>query len=125
MQADFALLAVNIPLWMLVRNKKGEDLEGAKEELISFLKLLEEQLGGKRYFNDETFGYVDIALVPLIACWFHTYETLGNFSIEEECPRLMDWVRRCTKRDSVSMALPDPHRVCELNCELRERLSLK
>ena len=107
-----------------MRNNEGEDLEEAKEELIALLKLLEGELDEKRYFSGETFGFVDIALIPF-SCWFHTYETMGNFSIEEECPRLMDWVRRCMERDSVSKALPDPHRVYDLNCKLRERLSFK
>lgn len=86
--------------------------------------MLEGELGEKDYFNGGSFGLVDIALVPF-SCWFYTYETLGNFSIEEECPKLFNWARRCMERDSVSASLPDPRRVYELNSEINKRLSLQ
>ncbi|KAI8557959.1 hypothetical protein RHMOL_Rhmol04G0051400 [Rhododendron molle] len=45
-------------------SKTAEDLEAGKKELIDYLKVLEGELGDKPYFRGETFGYVDISLVP-------------------------------------------------------------
>ncbi|KAL5977454.1 Glutathione S-transferase U1 [Asimina triloba] len=89
---------------------EGEIREAAKQEFLESLKLLEAELGAKPYFGGERFGYVDIALLSF-APWFYTYETYGNFSLEEECPQLMAWVERCRERESVFGASPHPHNV--------------
>ncbi|XP_068656760.1 probable glutathione S-transferase parA [Aristolochia californica] len=86
--------------------KKGEEQEAAKKELLEILKLLEGELGEKPFFGGENLGYVDVALLPFTA-WFYTYETEGNFSVEEECPKLMDWVNWCMDLDCVSKNQPD------------------
>ncbi|KAF2318184.1 hypothetical protein GH714_002411 [Hevea brasiliensis] len=73
--------------------KKGEEQEAAKKEFIESLKLMEGELGEKPYFGGESFGYVDVVLVPFYS-WFYTYEVSGNFSIEAECPKLIQWAKR-------------------------------
>ena len=95
-------------LWKL----KGEEQEAAKKEFIEILKLLEGELGDKKFFGGETFGFVDIALVPFTS-WFYSYETCANFSIENEVPKLVAWGKRCAERESVSKTLSDPHKVYE------------
>ncbi|KAJ4746255.1 Tau glutathione S-transferase [Rhynchospora pubera] len=47
-------------LWKL----KGEKHEAAKTEMIQMLKLFEAELGDKKYFGGDTFGFVDVAFVP-------------------------------------------------------------
>lgn len=89
---------------------KGEEQEAAKKVLIDALKLLEGELGEKAYFGGDNFGFVDVSLVPFY-CWFHTYEQQGNFSIEEHCPKLVEWGKRCMKRESVSKSLADPYKL--------------
>ncbi|RVW57825.1 putative glutathione S-transferase parC [Vitis vinifera] len=64
---------------------KGEEQETAKKEFIECLKLLEGELGEKPYFGGENFGFVDVALVTF-SSRFYAYESIGNFSIEAECP---------------------------------------
>ncbi|KAF2318186.1 hypothetical protein GH714_002471 [Hevea brasiliensis] len=73
--------------------QKGEEQEAAKKEFIESLKLMEGELGEKPYFGGESFGYVDVVLVPFYS-WFYTYEVSGNFSIEAECPKLIQWAKR-------------------------------
>ncbi|MFY2203384.1 glutathione S-transferase, partial [Escherichia coli] len=102
-------------LWKL----KGEAQEEAKKEFLGLVRLLEEQLGDKEFFGGESFGYVDIALVPF-ASWFYAYEKCAGFSMEEECPTLMAWVKRCMGRESVAKTLPDPKKVLEFVCALKE-----
>ncbi|KAM1007657.1 hypothetical protein ACFXTH_004111 [Malus domestica] len=52
------------------------------------------------------FSNNSIALITFY-CWFHAYETCGNFSIEAECPKLIAWAKRCMQRESVSKSLAD------------------
>ncbi|KAK2968710.1 hypothetical protein RJ640_005897 [Escallonia rubra] len=94
--------------------KQGEGAEAAKKEFIHCLKLLEGELGDKPYFGGETFGYLDIALITFYS-WFYSYETYGNFSIEAECPRLIEWCKRCMEKESVSRSLPDPQKILDFN----------
>eukprot|EP00268_Persea_americana_P037378 TRINITY_DN36_c0_g1_i2.p1 TRINITY_DN36_c0_g1~~TRINITY_DN36_c0_g1_i2.p1 ORF type:complete len:220 (+),score=41.05 TRINITY_DN36_c0_g1_i2:480-1139(+) len=89
---------------------KGDAQEAAKKEFIDCLKLLEGELGDKQFYGGKSLGYMDVVFVPF-ACWFYTYETEGNFSIENECPKIIAWVKRCMEKESVSKALPDPHKI--------------
>ncbi|KAM1463371.1 hypothetical protein ACFXTO_043170 [Malus domestica] len=61
-------------------------LGAAKKELIECFKLLENELGDKTYFEGESFGLVDVALIPFYS-WFYALETCGNLCMVE-CPGL-------------------------------------
>ncbi|XP_062089050.1 probable glutathione S-transferase parC [Humulus lupulus] len=102
---------------------KGEDQEAAKEEFIESLRALEGELGGKSYFGGEKFGLLDIALIPF-SCRFYTYELFCKFSVEKECPKLMEWVKKCHQRQSVSKILPDPYEVYKFVLHARKCLGL-
>lgn len=84
---------------------KGKEQEEWKKELIECLKRLEDELGDKAYFGGEEFGYVDVALVPFTS-WFYTVETFGKLSIEDECPKLVAWAKRCMQKETVASSLP-------------------
>ncbi|RRT45611.1 hypothetical protein B296_00031833 [Ensete ventricosum] len=102
-------------LWKL----KGEAQEEATKEFIEMLKLLEGELGDKKYFGGEMFGLVDIALIPFTA-WFYSYEACAKLSTEKEVPKLVAWGKRCRERESVSKSLPDPLKVYEFVCFLKK-----
>ncbi|RWR83302.1 glutathione S-transferase 3-like protein [Cinnamomum micranthum f. kanehirae] len=80
---------------------KGEAQEAAKKESINCLKLLKGEFEDKPFYGGKSLGYVDVVLVPF-ACWFYTYETDDNFSIENECPKPIALVKRCMEKESVS-----------------------
>ncbi|KAL3632242.1 Glutathione S-transferase U1 [Castilleja foliolosa] len=103
---------------------KGEDQETAKKEFIDVLKVLETELGDKPYFGGDNFGFVDVALIPFYS-WFEAYETFGNFSIEEHCPKLIGWGKRCMLKESVSKSLADPKKICEFILVLKKRLGIE
>ncbi|CAA0816364.1 Glutathione S-transferase U19 [Striga hermonthica] len=103
---------------------KGEEQEEGKKEFIEALKLLESELGDKPYFGGDSFGFVDVALVPFY-CWFHAYETVGNFSIEEHCPKLIEWAKRCMEKESVSKSLADPNKIYEFVLTARKRIGVE
>ncbi|XP_058762945.1 probable glutathione S-transferase parA [Vicia villosa] len=89
---------------------KGKEQEESKKKFIECLKTLEDELGDKPYFGGDEFGYVDVALIPFTS-WFYTYETYGKLSIEEECPKLVAWAKRCMEKESVAKSLPHPHKI--------------
>ncbi|KAI3949784.1 hypothetical protein MKW92_039974 [Papaver armeniacum] len=95
-------------LWMT----KGEEHEKTKKDFIDCLKVLEGELGNKTYFGGDQMGFLDVALIPYYT-WFYTYEKCGNLNVEEECPKLMGWVKKCMEKESVSESLPDPVKVYE------------
>ncbi|KAJ6980240.1 glutathione S-transferase isoform X1, partial [Populus alba x Populus x berolinensis] len=104
-------------------SKKGEEQEAAKKDFIDSLKLMEGELGDKPYFGGETIGYVDIALVPFYS-WFYAYETIGNFNIEAECPKLIAYCKRCLQKETVSKALEDPQKVYDFVLMLMKKFGL-
>ncbi|OIT21710.1 PREDICTED: probable glutathione S-transferase [Nicotiana attenuata] len=98
---------------------KKEDQEAANKEFMECLKLLEGELGDKPYFGGESFGFVDMTLIPYYT-WFPAYEKFGNFSIEAECPKIVAWAKRCMQKESVSKSLADPDKVYDFIVMLRQ-----
>ncbi|CAI8595288.1 unnamed protein product [Vicia faba] len=108
----------------LVWTKNGEEKEAAKKEFIEALKLLEQELGDKSYFGGEKLGYVDVALIPFYT-WFKGYETFGNINIEKECPKFIDWAKRCIEIESVSKSIPDQDKVYQFIVEVRKKRGIE
>ncbi|KAJ0522231.1 putative glutathione transferase [Helianthus annuus] len=108
----------------LIWDSKGEGMQKGVEEFLGYLKVLERELGEKPYFNGESFGFVDIAL---ISYYSHIIadERIGNFSIAKDCPKLFVWATQCMKRESVSKTLADPTKICELLIEIRKKNGLE
>ncbi|KAI3716131.1 hypothetical protein L6452_23249 [Arctium lappa] len=121
--ADF----IDKKLYQIGRNlytTKGEEHEAAREEFISCLKLIEGELGDKPYFGGESFGYLDVSLIPFYS-WFQAYETYGNMIIEHECPKLIAWAKRCIQnKESVSKTLPDLEKILAFVQHLRKRFGI-
>jgi glutathione S-transferase len=67
---------------------------------------------------------LDIALVPF-TCWFLAYEKLGEFSVQEQCPKIVAWAERCKERESVAKALSDPDKVFEFVQFLQSKFGAK
>ncbi|KAK9088915.1 hypothetical protein Scep_027997 [Stephania cephalantha] len=96
----------------------GDALELGKKEFIEILQVLEGALGGD-FFGGDNFGFVDTIAIPH-ASWFYAYEQFGGFKVEDVCPKLSAWIKRCLKRDSVAKSLPDPSKVYEFLCMFRK-----
>ncbi|XP_057451309.1 probable glutathione S-transferase [Lotus japonicus] len=101
----------------------GDKKEVAKKEFFESLKQLEEVLGDKPYFGGDTFGFVDVALIPFY-CWFYTYETFGGFKVEAECPKLISWAKRCMQKESVSKTVADEKEVYESVLDYKKKFVL-
>ncbi|GFP78711.1 probable glutathione s-transferase [Phtheirospermum japonicum] len=121
--ADFVdkkIYAAGRTIW----STKGEEQETAKKDFIEALKLLETELGDKPYFGGDDFGFVDVALITYY-CWFEAYETCGNFSVEEHCPKLIGWAKRCMQKESVSKSLVDPKKVYEFVLSVKKKYGME
>lgn len=94
------------------------------KEFIEVLKVLEEALGEKDYFGGESFGYVDIAAIPFTS-WFYAYEQFGGFKVEDECPKITAWIKRCLERETVAKVYPDTAKVYEFVCMLKKLFGIE
>nr|POE97183.1 putative glutathione s-transferase [Quercus suber] len=97
-----------------VLTTKGEELEAGKKEFIETFKILEWELDDKPYFGGETFGFVDLSLIPFYS-WFIVYEIFGNINIEAKCPKIIAWAKRCLQKEIVAKSLPDRKKVYEFD----------
>jgi len=105
--------AVNLQVNDLSRKiwtTKGE-LEAAKK---GFFECLEWYIGGRTgrealFWGQWDSGVWDIAFAPF-CCGFSTYETIGNFSIEAQCPKIIAWANGCLQKESVSKSLAELER---------------
>lgn len=103
-------------IWL---GKGEEQIEAAKNEFISTLKVLEGAMGDEDYFGGDSFGFVDILTIPF-ASWFLAFEKHGNFKVVDHCPKFSAWIQRCMERDSVAKYLPDPEKICHCVAFLRK-----
>ena len=103
---------------------KGEEKEAAKKELIEGLKVLEKELGDKQYFGGETFGCIDLGLIAFYP-YFTAFESFGGFSMTRECPKLVEWCKRCMQKETVSRPLYDHKQVHQLILEVRKMLGVE
>ncbi|PON37692.1 S-crystallin [Parasponia andersonii] len=116
---DKKIYSLGKRLWKV----KGEEQEAVKKEFIESLQIIEGELGDKLYFGGESFGFVDLALVP-ITSWFYSFEICANFSVESECPKIVGWAKRCMEKESVAKSLPDPNKVYAYVLLLKEKYGI-
>ncbi|XP_030961821.1 probable glutathione S-transferase [Quercus lobata] len=103
---------------------KGEEREAAKKDYFETFKILEGELGDKPYFGGETFGFVDLSLIPFYS-WFYAIETFGEFNLEAECPKIIAWAKRCLHKEIVAKTLQDEKKVYEFVGQLRKMQGLE
>ncbi|KAL2245533.1 glutathione S-transferase U25-like [Sesamum indicum] len=110
----------------LVWFSKGEKQEAGKKELMDGLKLLEEELGEKVYFGGDKFGFLDVALIPFYNC-FDSFERCGKLRIEEHCPKLIAWAKRCMEKESVfkSFTMAHPSKIDEYILMTRKKYGIE
>ncbi|KAK7836256.1 putative glutathione s-transferase [Quercus suber] len=100
--------------------KTGEEHEAAIKEFIETFRRTEGELGDKPYFGGETFGFVDLALIPFYSR-FYTSEMFAKLRIESECPKIIAWAKRCMQKDTVAKSLPDQKKVYEFHVQMRKQ----
>ncbi|CAN1154616.1 Probable glutathione S-transferase [Linum perenne] len=89
-----------------------------KEALIDCFRVLERELGDKPFLSGESFGFIDIVFISFCG-FFYTFQELGNFKLEAECPKIVHWTQRCLQRESVSKSVADQHEVFKRVMEMK------
>ncbi|XP_022982585.1 probable glutathione S-transferase [Cucurbita maxima] len=104
-------------------NKKGlteEEKEAAMKELLGSFKQLEEELGDKPYFGGQSFGFIDLSLIPFYSM-FLAFKLLGNLDLEAECPKILEWAKRCCLRETVAKNMPTQQEVYDVVLDIIKR----
>src|SRR6185369_16572804 len=81
----------------------------ARGEMVEALRALDAELGDKPYLAGQAFGFTDLAVVPF-AAWLPGYARLGEFSLEEACPRLAAWAEWRGERESIASNMHPPEK---------------
>ncbi|CAN1774836.1 Probable glutathione S-transferase parC [Linum perenne] len=70
------------------------------------------------YIDNKSFGFIDIVFISFYG-FFYTFQELGNFNLEAECPKIVHWTQRCLQRESVSKSVVDQHEVFKRVMEMK------
>ncbi|KAF8711612.1 hypothetical protein HU200_029065 [Digitaria exilis] len=119
---DTKVFECGVRLWK--RKAGSEPQVQARKEMVEALRTLDAELGDKPFLAGEAFGFVDVAVVPF-AAWLVSYGRLGEFDVEEVCPRLVAWAERCGERESVAKSIHPPEKVWEFVGFLKNKLGDK
>ncbi|MBA0879771.1 hypothetical protein Goshw_029829 [Gossypium schwendimanii] len=105
----------------------GDDRAKAMESTMEGLKLLEQELQGKKYFSgDEGIGYFDI-VAGWIAYWLQFIEEIGGFKVMESTkfPCLDAWIKNFLQVPSVKQSLPTPDELRNVFGAIRMAMQMK
>lgn len=87
------------------RRAEGELAEtirsNAARQIGGFYRWLEDQLGGRPWFNGQAFGWGDLCVVPFVN------GAVGQGHVPAEGSRLADWLARANARPSVADTVDD------------------
>lgn len=100
-----------------IRRCQGEEQKKAIGEAVEQLKVLENELKGKKFFGGESIGLVDIA-ANVIGLWLGVYQEIMGIQIltKDKLPRLSEWANDYTNSSIIKQSLPSKD---ELTVRLR------
>ncbi|TVU01842.1 hypothetical protein EJB05_52694, partial [Eragrostis curvula] len=88
--------------------EEGETRDGFLKEAKELLPLLEAQLKGKKFFNGDTPGYLDIAASMLGPTRIAVEEVTGVALInDDDYPALSQWARDYMSNEALKPCMPD------------------
>lgn len=93
-------------LWKTIWST-SEQYEQNKAEALELLKVLENELGGKRFFGGDSIGMVDI-VANFIGFSFRTIQEALKLDVftEDNFPKLWEWAENCVNCSHVKKCLP-------------------
>ena len=106
-----------LPAIYKIRRCQGEEQEKAIEEAVEHLKILDNELQGKKFFGGETIGLADIA-ANFIGLWLGIYQEMLGIQVltSEKLPRLSEWANEYLNSTIIKQSLPPRD---ELSARLR------
>ncbi|MGV7411864.1 glutathione S-transferase family protein, partial [Mycobacterium kansasii] len=81
--------------------------EKAIEEAVELLKILDNELQGKKFFGGETIGLADIS-ANFIGLWLGIYQEMLGIQVltSEKLPRLSEWANEYLNSTIIKQSLP-------------------
>ena len=81
-----------------------EGFEAKRRDLAQKFARLEDRLGEGPWFGGDRFGLVDATFAPIFR-YFDVFDTIGDFAIFDELPKVRAWRHRLAERASVRGAV--------------------
>ncbi|KAL8504734.1 hypothetical protein ACS0TY_016059 [Phlomoides rotata] len=92
--------------------KKGDEREKAVEEALEVLKVLENEINGKKFFGGDNIGVVDINACFIAHGFPILQELTGNkMMTEDKFPNLCKWANECSNNTIIKEYLPPKDRL--------------
>lgn len=95
-----------VPMWKAIRST-GEEQEQATKETEEALKILENELKGKKFFGGETIGLADI-IANFLGLWLGVLEEVFGIELltQEKYPRIHEWINEYVESSIMKESLP-------------------
>ncbi|KAJ0985333.1 hypothetical protein J5N97_003689 [Dioscorea zingiberensis] len=93
---------------------QGEEKVKAIKKVEDTLKVLEEELRGKKFFGGESIGYLDIVL-GWIALWLGVGEEVADYRVLDaiKFPKITSWIENFLHVDLIKENIPDRQHTLE------------
>ncbi|PWA58184.1 S-crystallin [Artemisia annua] len=97
-----------LPAFYDIYKKQGKEQEEAKEKTLANLKLIEQQLNEKNFFNGENIGFLDLAF-GWLADYSRPLEVISDVKVldEESFPKLCAWREKVLAIPAIKESWPD------------------
>ncbi|TVU36855.1 hypothetical protein EJB05_18807, partial [Eragrostis curvula] len=110
------------PFFMAHWLEEGEVRDGFVKEAKELLPLLEAQLKGKKFFNGDAPGYLDIAACTLGPTRIAIEELMGVSLInDDDYPALSQWARDYVSNEALKPCMPDRDQLLAYFTKNKER----
>ncbi|KAK1390667.1 Glutathione transferase [Heracleum sosnowskyi] len=96
-----------MPAIINIRRCQGEEQVKAIDVVVELLKVLENELKGKKFFGGDTIGLVDIA-ANFIALWLPVHQEIMGLQIvtKEKLPVFCAWIDEYLNSSIIKQSLP-------------------
>jgi glutathione S-transferase len=91
-------------IWGFYTAANGEDFERKRKDLIQRFERLESRIAADPWFEGESFHLVDAAFGPVFR-YFDVFDTIADFGIMTNRPKVTRWRKALKARPSVATAV--------------------
>lgn len=101
-------------MWKAIRST-GEEQEQATKDCEDALKILENELKGKKFFGGETIGLADIT-ANFLGLWLGVLEEICGVELltQEKYPRIHEWIHDYVETSIMKNSLPTRSKLLSL-----------
>ncbi len=101
-------------IWRFYVAKDTETLSTEAHRLSDMFDRVEQELGSGRWFNGAKFSMVDAVYGPIFR-YFDTFDSIADFGILSDKPKLHRWREHLSDRDSIKRAVANDYPIRLMN----------